>query len=97
MEYKVEEFKRITERVYKYKSDTHELKNKWKKMDKHSQSILRKIFEDTTRTIPFACEVSFPEIESSMYHARGMLQPKIPINPSVFCDMLPGTNFGNYF
>ena len=66
-------------------------------MAKHSQSNLRKIFDDTTRTDPFACEVSFPEIESSMYRARRRLQPKIPINASVFCDMLPGTNFGNYF
>ena len=64
---------------------------------KHSQSNLRKIFDDTTRTDPSALEVSFPEIESSMYRARRMLQPKIPVDASEFCDMLPGTNFGSYF
>ena len=148
MEYKVEEFKRITGRIYgtsdghkyfqskimekyiylrcalfksarckataklnresnmifplnphnhnvdEYNSDVHKLKNKCKKVAKHSQSNLRKIFDDTTRSDPSACEVSFTEIESSMYRARRMLQPKIPLTASEFCDMLPGTNFG---
>ena len=117
MEYKVEEFKRITGRIYgtsdghkyfqskimekyiylrcalfksarckataklnresnmifplnphnhnvdEYNSDVHELKNKCKKVAKHSQSNLRNIFDDTTRSDPSA---SFTEIESSM-------------------------------
>ena len=62
--------------VDEYKSDIHELKNKCKKVAKDSQSNLRKIFDDTTRTDPSACDVSFTEIESSMYQARRILQPK---------------------
>ena len=63
-------------------------------MAKHSQSNLREIFDDTTRTDPSVFEVAFPEIESTMYRARRI---KIPVDATEFCDMLPGTNFGNYF
>ena len=50
-----------------------------------------------TRNDPFASEVSFREVESSMYHARRMLQPMIPPTASQFCDMLPTTAFGDYY
>ena len=76
-----------------YKSDVHELKNKCKKVAKHSQYNLRRIFDDTTRNNPSACDISFTEIESLMYRARMILQPKIPVNASEFCEMLPATKF----
>ena len=48
-----------------YKSDIIKFQNGCKKLSKHSQSNLRKIFNDTTRTNPSACDISLTEIESS--------------------------------
>ena len=74
-----------------YESNVNEIKRKCKTIAKSSQSNLRQIFDDVKRNDPFASEVSFREVESSMYHARRMLQPMIPLTASQFCDMLPTT------
>ena len=80
-----------------YESNANEIKRKCKTIAKYSQSNPRQIFDDVTRNDPFASEVSFREVESSMYHARRMLQPKIPPTASEFCAMLPTTAFGDYY
>ena len=59
-----------------YESNANEIKRNCKTIAKYSQSNLRQIFDDVTRNLPFASEVSFREVESSMYHARRMLQPR---------------------
>ena len=78
-----------------YESNVNEIKRKCKTIAKSSQSNLRQIFDNVTRNDPFASEISFREVESSMYHARRMLQPMIPPTASQFCDMLPTTTFGD--
>ena len=45
----------------------------------------------------YARGISFPECESSMYRARRKTQPKVPLTPSEFVDMLPTTSFGVHF
>ena len=79
--------------------DTHiyELKTKCKTISKYSQSNLRQIFNDVTRNDPSACDISFPQCESSMYRARRTLQPIIPQTASEFSDLLPTTTFGEYY
>ena len=47
--------------ISEYKSAIYELKSKCKKLSKQSQSNLRKIFDDTTRTDPSGCEISSPK------------------------------------
>ena len=79
-----------------YKSHVYQLKTKWKTIAKHSQTNLRKVFDDVTRTDPCAREISFTECESAMYRARRMLQPKIPLSAFEFCGMLSTTTFGGF-
>ena len=55
--------------IQAYNSEIYELKNHCKKIARSSQNSLRKIFNDETRTHPFACEISFNECESAMYRA----------------------------
>ena len=55
------------------------------------------VFDDVTRRDPGACHISFPECESSMYRARRMIQPKIPLTANEFIDMLPTTQYMEYF
>ena len=83
--------------VAEYKSEVYDLKTKCKTIAKNSQTNLRKVFDDTTRDSPFACEISFPQCELTMYRARKTLEPKIPLNASEFSDMIHTTTFGKYF
>ena len=53
-----------------YNTDVYELKTKCKNNTKNSQTNIRKVFDDTTRMDPHACEISFRECESAMYRAR---------------------------
>ena len=80
-----------------YDTHVYELKTKCKTISKSSQSNLRQIFNDVTRNDPSACDISFPQCESSMYRARRKLQPIIPLTASEFCDLLPTTTFGDYY
>ena len=66
-------------------------------MQKSSQANLRKVFDDTTRDDPHACEICFPGCESSMYRARKTVEPGIPLNASEFCDIIPTTQLGKFF
>ena len=63
------------------------LKTRCKTVAKNSQTNLRKVFDDVTRTDPCAADISFAECESSMYRAR-TLQPKILLTATEFCNML---------
>ena len=71
-------------------------KNRCKKIARNSQGSLRKLFDDETRTDPFACRISFNECESSMYRSRRKTQPKIPLSAEEFSEMLPGTTYGKH-
>ena len=48
-----------------YMSEIFKLKTKCKSSAKSSQTNLRKVFDDTTRTDPHSCDISFPERKSS--------------------------------
>ena len=63
-----------------YQSEVYNLKNRCKKIARSSQGSLRKLFDDVTRTNPYACQISFNECESSMYRSQRKTQPKIPLN-----------------
>ena len=79
--------------IDKYNSLVYELKTKCKKMARTTQDDLRKIFEDETRTILLASEISFNECESSMYRSRRRLQSKISLTAIEFSVMLPKSTF----
>ena len=83
--------------VNDYMSEIFKLKSNCKSTAKSSQSNLRKVFDDTTRTDPHTCDISFPECASSMYRARRKIQPKIPLTADEFCEMLPTTPYGQFF
>ena len=80
-----------------YKTQVYQLKTKCKSVAKNSQTNLRMVFDDVTRRDPGACHISFPECESSMYRARRMIQPKIPLTANKFIDMLPTTPYMEHF
>ena len=61
--------------VEEYNSGVHELKAKCMNITQSIHGSLREIFNDTTRNSSVASEISFYEIESSMYRARRKLQP----------------------
>ena len=82
--------------IMNYHSETFDLKKKCKTKARTSQDPLRKIFDDTTREDYFATEVSFPQIESSMYRSRKSLEPKIPSNATELSLLLPTTTFGKF-
>ena len=82
--------------IMNYHSETFDLKKKCKTKARTSQDPLRKIFDDTTREDSFATEVSFPQIESSMYRSRKSLEPKIPSNATELSLLLPTTTFGKF-
>ena len=79
-----------------YQTNLYDLKAKCKSLAKHTQTNLRKVFDDATRTDPSAHDISFPECEASMYRARRTLQPKIPQSAIEFSDMLSSTALGIY-
>ena len=79
-----------------YQSNIFDLKAKCKTLAKHTQTNLRKVFDDATRTDPSAHDVSFAECEAAMYRARRTLQPKIPQSASEFSEMLSSTHLGTY-
>ena len=79
--------------IQAYNSEIYELKNHCKKIARGSQNSLRKIFNDETRTHPFACEISFNECVSAMYRARRKSQPMVPLNAVEFSEMQPGSEF----
>ncbi|KAI6649597.1 hypothetical protein LOD99_6763 [Oopsacas minuta] len=81
--------------VDEYRSEIYHLKTKCKTIANTSQANLRKVFDDSTRDDPHACELSFPRCESSMYRARKTTEPGIPLNASEFCDLIPTTQLGN--
>ena len=78
-------------------TEVFKLKSKCKSSAKSSQTNLRKVFDDATRTDPYSCDISFPECESSMYRARRKIQPKIPLTADEFSEMLSTTPYGEYF
>ena len=80
-----------------YKTQVYQLKTKCKSVAKNSQTNLRMVFDDVTRRDPGACHISFPECESSMYRARRMIQPKIPLTANEFIDMLTTTQYMEHF
>ena len=79
-----------------YQSDIFGLRTKCKTLAKHTQTNLRKVFDDATRTDPSAHDISFAECEAAMYRARRTLQPKIPQSASEFSEMLSSTHLGIY-
>ena len=81
-----------------YKSDIFKLKTKCKTMAKQVETTgLREVFDDVTRNDICARGISFAECGSSMYRARRKTQPKVPLTPSEFVDMLSTTSFGVHF
>ena len=80
-----------------YKSEVYDLKTTCKKRAQTTRDSLRKIFDDETRTNPFACEISFNECESSMYRSRRKLQPRIPLTASEFLILLPESSFASHY
>ena len=54
-----------------YQSEVYDLKTRCKKVARSSQGSLRKLFDDVTRTDPYACQISFNECESSMFVRGG--------------------------
>ena len=83
--------------VNEYMTEVFKLKSKCKSSAKSSQTNLRKVFDDATRTDPHSCDISFPECESSMYRARRKIQTKIPLTADEFSEMLSTTPYGEYF
>ena len=79
-----------------YQSNIFDLKTKCKILAKHTQTNLRKVFDDATRTDPSAHDISFAECEAAMYRARKTLQPKIPQSAYEFSEMLSSTHLGIY-
>ena len=82
--------------LHNHKSDVYQLKTKCKTVAKHSETNLRKVFDDVARTDSCPREILFTECESAMYRARRMLQPKIPLNAFEFCEMLSTTTLGEF-
>ena len=73
----------------------YELKTKCKNT-KNSQTNIRKVFDDTTRMDPHACEISLRECKSAMYRARRKIQPIILLNAQEFSNMLSTTSYGEH-
>ena len=82
--------------VEDYQTKVFELKTKCKNSAISTQINIRKVFDDTTRMDPSACNISFRECESSMYRARRTIEPKIPLTAIEFSDMLSTTSFGDH-
>ena len=80
--------------IDEYETEVYDLKNRCKTIARNSQGSLRKLFDDETRTDPFASRISFNECESSMYRSRRKTQPKIPLSAEEFSEMLPGSTYG---
>ena len=74
-----------------YDLDIYELKTKSKTICKYLQS------NDVTRNDPSACDISFPQWESSMYSARRTLQSRIPQTASEFSDLFLTPTFGDNY
>ena len=55
-----------------YESNANEIKKRCKTIAKCTQSSLRNIFDDVTRSDPSASDVSFRGVESSMHRPRRM-------------------------
>ena len=82
--------------VEEYNSGVHELKAKCKNITQNIHGSLREIFNDTTRDSSVASEISFYEVESSMFRARRKMQPYIPLTAEEFSQVLPRYSFDQH-
>ena len=76
--------------IQHYQDEVFLLYTRCETVAKNSQTLLRKVFDDDTRTDPCAAIISFMVCESSMHRARRTLQTKIPLTATEFCNMLTG-------
>ena len=73
------------------------LNNKCKVESRQSRETLSLVFRNTTRNQPTSTELSYNNIESSMYRARREVEPPIPANALEFIQTIPSTLFNaNY-
>ena len=80
-----------------YHAEKFKLRTKCKIAAKNSTTRLRELFDDTTRQVDFATEISFKSCELIMYRARRETQPKIPKSAFEFSTIIKDcTNFGQF-
>ena len=80
-----------------YISEVYVLRTKCKTIAKNLPTTLRKVFDGATSGSLFACEISFLQCELTMYRARKMVEPKVPLGASEFVEIIHTTAFGKYF